>query len=70
MIIGADINGFVFPTCRLYRRDNVSSVEGASGTVGKEEFIQWVKDCLVPHLGNYVAGEPRSIVIMDNARFV
>ena len=66
MIVAADIDGFVDGTTRLYRRDDLSS-DGASGTVGEVEFVDWVKNSLVPTLGNYLNNEKRSIVVMDNA---
>ena len=66
MIVAADIDGFVPGTCNLYMRNDISS-EGASGTVGSEDFVEWVRHFLVPTLGNYARGEKRSIVIMDNA---
>ena len=66
MIIGADIEGFVSSTCMIVRRDDISN-EGASGTVNREDFVEWVRDFLVPTLGRFDKGERRSIVVMDNA---
>ena len=40
---------------------------GASGTVDGEYFVQWVRKKLCPVLGNYERGEPRSVVVLDNA---
>ena len=66
MIIGADVNGFVEETCQLFHRDEVLD-KGAAGTVNRDCFKGWVREFLVPNLGNFEKGEKRSIVIMDNA---
>ena len=44
--------------------------EGALGwrLVDQNRFLQYVEECLLPTLGNYERGEPRSVVVMDNAR--
>ena len=47
-------------------RDEISE-EGAAGTVDGDYFLYWVKEYLIPTLGNYQRGEPRSVVMMDNA---
>ena len=62
----ADINGFIVSACETVRRDEISN-EGAAGTVDSKYFLWWVKNRLVPVLGNYELGEPRSVVFMDNA---
>ena len=66
MIAALDINGFIPSSIELVRRDQISS-EGAAGTVDSSHFESWVENHLCPVLGNYVNGEPRSIVVMDNA---
>ena len=66
MIGVADVNGFVSSACETYRRDHLSD-EGAAGTVTVEIFEEWVEKSLCPVLGNYNAGEPRSVVLLDNA---
>ena len=62
----ADINGFVDGACNTYLRSDISD-EGAAGTITKEVFEDWVKDFLCPVLGDYSKGEPRSVVLLDNA---
>jgi hypothetical protein len=37
------------------------------GTVGTERVELWIEECLVPVLGDYTKGDPRSVVILDNA---
>ena len=37
------------------------------GNIDHECFILWVKQWLIPLMGNYYQGEPRSIVVLDNA---
>ena len=66
LIAAADINGFIPAACHTVLRDEVSE-EGAAGTVDGEYFKYWVKDYLCPMLGSYELGEPRSVVLMDNA---
>ena len=66
MIAALDINGFIPSTIDCVKRNEISS-EGAAGTVDGSYFEDWVEYCLCPTLGNYAKGEPRSIVVMDNA---
>ena len=66
LIAAADINGCIPESCVNYYR-NESSKEGASGTVGQEDFETWVEFYLVPLLGKYENNDDRSIVVMDNA---
>ena len=35
--------------------------------MGQEQFINWVREKLVPELGEYKKNQPRSVVILDNA---
>ena len=67
-LIGAvDINGFVQGGCDVvFRRVNKNNT--ATGTVDQERFLAYLEHVLLPHLGNYARGEPRSVVVMDNAR--
>ena len=43
------------------------STEGESGTVGSEEFEDWVRDYLLPVLGKYERNEANSVLVLDNA---
>ena len=67
-LIGAvDINGFIPAGCEVIFRRTKRDQPGA-GTVDQDRFVQYVRERLVPQLGSYALGEPRSVVIMDNAR--
>ena len=66
LIAAADINGFIPAACETVMRDEISD-EGAAGTVDSDYFVYWVEHFLCPVLGNYQKGEPRSVVMMDNA---
>jgi transposase len=65
----ADVNGFVQSACICFRRDELFDEPqvGASGTVNKQVFIDWLTLNIHPLLGNFEKGEPHSIVILDNA---
>jgi hypothetical protein len=82
LLAAADIDGFVAPACHLvhrkgsryghgaYSRNSLVGQVGAgeaAGTVDAELFLWWVDHCLVPTLGNFERGEPRSVVVVDNA---
>jgi hypothetical protein len=69
MVGVADVNGFVQSACVCFRRDELFDDPhgGASGTVNKQVFIDWLILKILPFLGNFEKGEPRSIVILDNA---
>ena len=66
LIAAADINGFITSACHTVDREEISA-EGAAGTVDADYFLWWVENRLCPVLGNCEFGEPRSIVMMDNA---
>jgi transposase len=57
LIAAADIQGFIPKMCDLVRRKRNAT----------DRFLSWVEHHLCPHLGNFYAGERRSIVVMDNA---
>jgi hypothetical protein len=70
LIAACDVNGFIHEACDIVLRGNNAQEEINNpliGTVGTERVELWVERCLVPILGNYSRGEPRSIVVMDNA---
>jgi len=59
-----DINGFVQESCE------VIMTQGAGedvGPINRDRFEQWIEKKLVPVLGSYTNGDPRSIVVLDNA---
>ena len=68
-LIGAvDINGFVSAACgRVRRKRRPNDTDPTRGTVDQERFYEYVVGTLVPTLGSYANGEPRSVVVMDNA---
>jgi hypothetical protein len=68
LIAAADINGFVEEACQVVWRKNASSTNSARGTVDAAFFTEWCRVMLVPTLGNFARGEPRSVVVLDNAR--
>jgi hypothetical protein len=68
MLGAADINGFINEACEMVKwRSGADDADPEAGTIDGERFVQWVEHHLVPLLGNYAWGEPRSIVVMDNA---
>ena len=66
LIASADIHGFLPCACHTVLH-NIISDEGTAGTVDSEYFLYWVKNYLCRILGNYERGEPRSVVMLDNA---
>jgi len=64
MIGVCDIKGFVPEACEVIQIDG--EAEG-NGTFDGERFEEWLEDKLLPRLGRYAFGEPRSVVVMDNA---
>eukprot|EP00946_MAST-07B_sp_MAST-7B-sp1_P001815 g1815.t1 len=69
LIAAADINGFVESACQaVWRKRYSSDTNSFRGTVDAAFFTEWVRTMLVPTLGNFALSEPRSVVVMDNAR--
>ena len=61
-----DIDGFILRASDVVPREQTSDT-GALGTVDRQHFIQYVREKLVPILGNFSDREPRSIVVMDES---
>ena len=66
LLATADIDGLIPAACHTVIRYELSN-EGAAGTVDGEYFLYWFKEYLVPTLGNCQRGDPRLVVMMDNA---
>ena len=64
MIAAMDINGFITSSIDCVKR---GESEEDQNTVDSSYFESWVENFLCPTLGSYAKGEPRSIVVMDNA---
>ena len=68
LLAAADINGFVGPACHLvHRKHDTKDTDTSRGTVDTTLFLWWVEHCLCPSLGNFEKGEPRCVVVADNA---
>ena len=68
VIAAVDIDGFVLDACdAVYRKYGKTDTSPDRGTVDAERFLQYVNDRLIPTLGLRALGEPRSIVVLDNA---
>lgn len=68
VLAAADINGFIVESCELVRRKrNAQDLDPEAGTIDTDRFVDWVEQKLVPVLGSYLLGQPRSIVVLDNA---
>jgi len=54
MLAAADIHSFVVQACSLVLFEaRALDTEYSHGTIGKAQFLVWVKECLVSILGNY-----------------
>lgn len=60
----ADCYGFVRPMCDVIKH----KVEGkvVSNTCDGAMFVEYIRTKVAPLLGNYLLGEPHSVVVMDN----
>jgi len=68
MLAAGDWNGFIVEACEIIQQRRSNQEEDPErGTIERVRFRQWVENKLVPVLGNYRDGEPRSIVVCDNA---
>ena len=67
-IAAMDINGFVHEACEcIMRKEGEGDDDDAAGTVNRERFEHWVEFYLVPILGRWAEGQPRSMVVLDNS---
>ena len=69
MIAAADIDGFILEACSVIRREQGNNDNDLSrGTFGRDRFKTWLRENLLPCLGNYALQEKqRSLVLIDNA---
>ena len=68
MIVAADINGFIINSSDvIHAKRGNNDTDETRGTVNTARFEPWVEHSLVPHLGRFLYGEPRSVVILDSA---
>jgi len=64
MIAAADVNGFVSEACEVIPTTG-SGID--VGPIDRERFERWIQNKLLPVLGNFTLGEPRSLLVLDNA---
>jgi hypothetical protein len=61
-------HGFVQAACTVvHRKRSATDPDPTRGTVNQERFLAYVRNDLCPTLGSFLGGEPRSVVVMDNA---
>ena len=66
--MAANIDGFILEACAVIvieRGNNIADL--TRGTVGRERFKIWLRENLLPILGDYSLGEKRSLVLIDSA---
>jgi hypothetical protein len=67
-LAACDVHGFILQACELIEKQrSADDNDPTRGTINRDRFTLWVETCLVPVLGKYELGEPRSIVVLDNA---
>jgi transposase len=64
MIGVADINGFVLEAIEVVP---ASGPGDDVGPIDRDRFVQFIQEKLLPVLGRFEYGEPRSLVVLDNA---
>ena len=67
LIAACDINRFIYEACEPIYQSDSNDTDPTHGTVDQARFKLWVIEKLIPKLGKYHLGQPRSIVVMDNA---
>jgi hypothetical protein len=68
LLAACDINGMVLEMCDVVPSKRSSRDKCPyRGTVDTDRFKLYLREMVIPHLGNYVRGEPHSVVVFDNA---
>ena len=68
LLAACDWNGFLSNVCETVLQKSSSKDKDTShGTIDGARILEWVRNKLVPTLGDHQLGQPRSIVVMDNA---
>jgi len=67
LIAACDVNGFIYEACEPIYQSGSNDTDPTHGTVDQARFKLWVIEKLIPTLGKYHLGQPRSIMVMDNA---
>ena len=68
MLSACNVDGFIMEACELVQREtSLDDPNLARGTIDTDRFKLWLENCLLPILGNYEQGQPRSLVVLDNA---
>ena len=61
------VRGKRYTTIPIVSLKGIHNVYLAEGTMNGNRFVQFVQNCLLPHLMPFNGVNPRSVVIMDNA---
>ena len=64
----ADVNGFVLGAgLQVFKKRGRNDHDPLRGNIDQLYFNEYVRQYVVPVVGNFAAGQPRSLVVMDNA---